>query len=105
MSEDRTQDYDGRRSFEERVFARFDAIDARLNDVDTRLQKLEARQYDTKPIWENALTEIKELRAEMNERFDDVEGKIDVLSRDMLQLRSDQGRLQRRVDEIESPRA
>jgi hypothetical protein len=55
MSEDRTMETSDPRSFEERVFARFDAIDERLNDVDARLEKLEAKQYDTKPIWEQAL--------------------------------------------------
>jgi len=55
------------RSFEERVFARFDAFDARFDTVDARLGKLEARSYDTKPIWERALAQIMETGLEVGE--------------------------------------
>lgn len=58
----------GKRPSEERVFARFDAIDSsirnldsrlqalevRADDTNSRLQKLEIRAFDTKPIWEQA---------------------------------------------------
>ena len=82
MSEETTQNISGgdERSFEERVFARFDALDANLLDVNTglrdldaRLQKLEARAYDTKPIWEQALKEILETRRELSKRLDRIE--------------------------------
>lgn len=75
MSEETTQNIpDGdRRSFEERVFARFDALDSSVRDIDTRLQKLEARAYDTKPIWEQALKEIVETRRELSKRLDRIE--------------------------------
>jgi hypothetical protein len=75
MSEEPTQqipDGDGR-SFEERVFARFDALDASVRGLDARLQKLEARAYDTKPIWEQALKEIVETRRELSRRLDRIE--------------------------------
>jgi len=58
MSEENTQNRNGGRSFEERVFARFDALDSTLKDLDARLQTLEAKSYDPKPIWERALAEI-----------------------------------------------
>lgn len=88
MSEEVTRDMNGTRSFEERVFARFDAmdvrfssidvrldtidgrlnaIDVRLDGVDSRLQKLEQKSYDTKPIWEQALKEIIDTRRELVE--------------------------------------
>ena len=67
MSEETTQNMDGERSFEERVFTRFDALDSNFRDVNARLQKLEARSYDTKPIWEQALKEIIETRGELSE--------------------------------------
>ena len=97
MSEDKTVDMDGR-SFEERVFARFDAIDARLESVEMRLEKLEAKSYDTKSIWERALAELLELR----EKVDNVDRKIDVLGRDMVQMRADQVRTERRIDNLEA---
>jgi BMFP domain-containing protein YqiC len=82
MSEETTQNMSGAdgQSFEERVFARFDALDSGLRNVheelrglDTRLQKLEARAYDTKPIWEQALKEIVETRRELSKRLDRIE--------------------------------
>ena len=73
MSEETTQNMNGGHSFEERVFARFDALDASLKDLDIRLQKLEAKSYDTKPIWEQALKEIVETRRELSKRLDRIE--------------------------------
>jgi chromosome segregation ATPase len=60
MNEEPTQNLSETRSFEERVFMRFDA-------VDSRLERLESRSYDTKPIWERALKEIHETRMELGE--------------------------------------
>jgi hypothetical protein len=91
MSEDRTGNMDGR-SFEERVFARFDALDARLESVETHLEKLEAKSYDTKPIWERALAELLELR----EKVDNVEHKVVELQAQIW--------LQRRADKVSTER-
>jgi predicted nucleic acid-binding Zn-ribbon protein len=66
MSEEITQNIDGKRSFEERVFARFDALDSSVRDIEVRPKKLEARSYDTKPIWEQALKEIIDTRQELS---------------------------------------
>jgi tetrahydromethanopterin S-methyltransferase subunit G len=141
MSEERTRDLSDNRSFEERVFARFDAIDARFDAIDARLdateirvdarfdaidarfdatdvrvgarfdavdarldsldirvQNLEARALDTKPIWERALAEILEVK----KGVEDLNRKIDVLNQDVLQVRADQLRVERRMDSLES---
>jgi hypothetical protein len=42
MSEEHTQDLPDSRSFEERVFARFDAMDARFNAIDARFDAVDA---------------------------------------------------------------
>ena len=63
----------GKRPFEERVFVRFDALDSAMRATDSRLQKLEIRAYDTKPIWEQALREIVETRRELSKRLDRIE--------------------------------
>ncbi len=126
MSEDRTRDLPDNRSFEERVFARFDsmdarfgtvdarfdamevrfdamemrfdAVDARLAGLDTRVQVLEAKAYDTKPIWERALAEILNVK----ERMENIERKFDVLIQDMMQLRGDQRRVEGQFDALKS---
>ena len=73
VAEEKTQDMNGDRPFEERVFARFDALDLAVRDLDSRMQKLEIRAYDTKPIWEQALKEIVETRRELSKRLDRIE--------------------------------
>lgn len=123
MSEEPTRNMPDGRSFEERIFARFDAFDARLDafnarlddfnlrldTFDARLQALESqaerRALETKPIWERALAEILEVK----ERLTAVEQvahqavrKIDVFGRDMLSLRADQGGIETRLDRLES---
>jgi predicted nucleic acid-binding Zn-ribbon protein len=105
----------GKRPFEERVFARFDALDlsmrhmdssisnldsrmqtleVRANDTNSRLQKLEIRAYDTKPIWEQAPREIVETRRELSKRLD----RIDAMA---LQTRADLRDAEDRLDKIE----
>ncbi len=103
MSDNRTKEMKDPRSFEERVFMRFDAIDARLDRVEARLdsleervEKLEAKQYDTKPIWEKALAAILELATrfdEMNARLDRMEARLDGMdaSIDETNVRLEQG--------------
>ena len=109
MSEERTRDLPDNRSFEERVFARFDAMEARfdarfnaiekrLDGLDSRVQALEAKALDTKPIWERALAEILAVK----ERVESIERKLDVLTLDMMQLRGDQRGLHARMDALES---
>jgi chromosome segregation ATPase len=43
VSEESTQDLDGGRSFEDRVFARFDAVDLSIGTLDARVQNLDTR--------------------------------------------------------------
>jgi tetrahydromethanopterin S-methyltransferase subunit G len=105
MNEDPTRELPDNRSFEERVFARFDRIDARLERVEARLDgldirvhALEARALDTKPIWERALLEILEVK----KGVDDINRKLDVLNHDVLQVRADQRLVHKRMDALES---
>jgi prefoldin subunit 5 len=119
MGEEKTQDLTGGQSFEERVFARFDALDARfdrmekrleavetkLNDLDVRVQKLEEdaerRAMETKPIWERALAGIMAV----GQKVDAVERKLNVLGLDMLTLRADQTRIEDRMNKLEPEHA
>lgn len=124
MSEERTRDLPDNRSFEERLFARFDtmetrfearfrtvdvrfdAVDARLDGLDNRVQALEAKAFDTRPIWERALAEISAVKQNVEEvkgRVENIERKFDVLIIDMMQLRGDQRRVEKRMDALESP--
>ena len=105
MSENRTRDLPNDRSFEDRVFARFDGMEGRFDGLDTRVQALEARALDTKPIWEQALAEILEVKqgvGEVKEGVEDIKRKIDLLSLDVVQVRADQRRVDKRMDALES---
>ena len=84
MSEDKTKNMNDSRSFEERVFARFDAVDERFQriegNLEIRIRKLEARQYDTKPIWEQVLVALAEINSrldKMDVRFDGIDARLD----------------------------
>ncbi|SRR5258707_12800536 len=109
MSEDRTRDLPDNRPFEERILARFDTMesrfDKRFDGLDSRAQALEARALDTKPIWERALAEILEVKqgvVEVKGRVENIERKFDVLALDMMQLRGDQRRVEKKMEGLES---
>src|SRR4051812_49382920 len=57
MNDETTENINGSRAFEERVFARLDSIDARLQSLENQSER---RALETKPIWERALQEIME---------------------------------------------
>lgn len=80
------------------IDARFDAVESRLVNLDARVQVLEAKAYDTKPIWERALAEILNVK----ERVENIERKFDVLTHDMMQLRGDQRRVEGEFDGLKS---
>ncbi len=88
--EEPTREQNDPRSFEERVFARFDGLDARFQvfesqmaDAVARLERLEAKQYDTKPIWERALVEIAEVKGTVKK----VESKVNAIAGDMYEIK------------------
>jgi hypothetical protein len=95
MSEKITENLDRDRSFQDRVFARFDALEVYLKNLDSRVQVLESRAYDTKPIWENALKEIVDTRRELTRRLDRIEGMV-------LETRAGLGEAEDRLNKLES---
>ena len=108
MNKDSTQKLPDGPSFEERVFARFDALDARLQRLEERQERMEARldaletqaerrALENKPIWEQALAEILKVK----EKVADLDRKFDILTEDVMQVRADQRRLGRRLDALE----
>ena len=87
MSQEITRDLNGDRPFEERVFARFDGIEEYLRSLDSRVQVLESRGYDTKPIWERALKEILETRIELKETRDELKGEVKGIRVELKEMR------------------
>ena len=79
MSDKTTEPTNGARSFEERVFERFDAMDNRFDRIEARIENLEGRQYDTKPMWEQALAAIAKTNSQMSAGFTDLNAKYNAL--------------------------
>lgn len=78
-----------------KILVKLEVMDARLQVVES---KIEDRGFDTKPIWEKALVEIMEV----NQRVTTIDRKIDVFSRDMLNLRAEQLGLEERLRKLEA---
>jgi chromosome segregation ATPase len=97
MSEETTQNLPN--SDLGRILARLDSIDARLNDVAQRLERLEARAYDTKPIWERALAEI----IEIGKRLESLDRRFSILTDDVIHTRADVRRIEERISNLEQP--
>lgn len=94
VAHENAENMNGKRSFEERVFARFDALDSPMQNTDSRPQNLGVRAHDTKAIWEQALKGIVETRRELFKRLDRIYAMA-------LQNRADLRDVEDRLDQIE----
>ena len=100
MSDETTRDMpraDGR-SFEERVFARFDAIESRLGALE---EQNERRAMETKPIWERALKEIMDTKKEIMDTRRELSKRLDRIESVTLDNRADLRELEERVERLE----
>jgi len=68
-----------KRSFEERIFARFGVLDLNIRDMESslrsmeaRLQRIEQRTFDAKPIAEQVLKEVVETRRALTKQMDQI---------------------------------
>ena len=68
---------------------KLDLILKEMRSMNERITTLEAKSYDTRPIWERALAEILEVKAEVSairERLSGVEGQLTHLNKEMRRL-------------------
>jgi uncharacterized protein involved in exopolysaccharide biosynthesis len=99
------------------ILARLDSIDSQLDDLKLRMttleDKVDERLVETKPIWERALAEIAEVRAEMRAGFErlqkDMETgfyraskKMDVVHLSIAEFKTDMRMFDDRLTELES---
>jgi tetrahydromethanopterin S-methyltransferase subunit G len=70
MKDDTTKENPGARSFEERVFARLDAIDARFDAIDARFDAIEARLDGIERRFESRFELV-------DKRFEAIESRLD----------------------------
>lgn len=79
----------------QKILTKLEVLDVRLQNVES---KIEQRGFDTKPIWERALVEIMEVKQDVKT----LDRKIDVFSRDMLNMRAEQLKTDERITALES---
>jgi tetrahydromethanopterin S-methyltransferase subunit G len=94
MNEDETRSLNDR-SLLDQILRKLEVVYTRLQFVE---RKIEERAFDTKPIWEKALSEI----VEINQRITTIDRKLDLFSRDVLSLRADQLAVEDRLRTLES---
>lgn len=130
MGDNPTRETTDSRSFEERVFARFDSLDARMSRFESRLdsleakvdsldgrltaleEKVDARLRETRPIWEAVLTRLDGVENRLGgveNRLGGIEKEVKeirhgvmLLHEDNLPLRVAQRELRDRVEKLES---
>ena len=89
------------------VDERFNQVDERLNQVDERLNNLEAKALDTKPIWDQALAEILNVKAEVVEIKDELQrfdGALETLAGALVKMRADLQGFNRRISALDKAR-
>lgn len=80
MSEEQTGNVRNDNQVLQQISTKLEVMDTRLQFVETKVTE---RGHDTKPIWEQALAEIMDVKHELTI----VNRKMDVFSRDMLYAR------------------
>ncbi|MCI0485022.1 MAG: hypothetical protein L0229_00200 [Blastocatellia bacterium] len=85
-------------SFEQAVTARMDSFEQRLTALE---EKADRQVIETRPIWERALAEIAETRAEMGKGFRNVERRLEIVSSDINQMRASLRDLEDRLDKLD----
>lgn len=86
MSEEQTDRLEGGTPFEIRVLRELSNLNNRLTTLE---EKVDARLYDTRPIWEAVLG-----------RLDRIEAKLDVFGRDLIETRTDVRALEKRLPAV-----
>lgn len=102
MSDNLTQETPDARTFEERIFARFDALDRQMESLETRLvgleEKVDARLRETRPIWEAMQSRLDNIEGEIK----DINRNLKILHKDVVRVRVDQEELGERIEKLES---
>lgn len=127
MSDNPTQEMPDSRSFEERVFARFDSLDARINSFESRIEakvdaldgrlttledKVDTRLRETRPLWEAVQVRLEGVENRLGGVENGLEGlrqevkklthTVMLVHEDNLHIRANRRDLNQRVEKLES---
>lgn len=75
---------------------------ARFDSVESRLTALESEAAATRVDVDAIKSEMSALRVDMQKGFRHVERKVDILGKELLEMRADVRELEERVEQIES---
>lgn len=98
MSEEHTRNIGDSRSFEERVFARFDALDSRLDSLNLRLDSLDSRMG----ALESRLDAVELRLKAVESRLDAVELRLEAVESRLEAVESRVDSLDARLQKVES---
>ncbi|HJQ35260.1 MAG TPA: hypothetical protein VJ866_24120 [Pyrinomonadaceae bacterium] len=94
MSDNPTQETPDSRSFEERIFARFDAFDGRLTALE---DKVDSRLRETHPIWEAMQADL----ADVKRTVKDINHSVKLIHQDIFKVRVEKAELEERIEEVD----
>jgi DNA repair exonuclease SbcCD ATPase subunit len=120
MSDNPSQEMQDPRSFEERVFARFDSLDARINSFESRIEakvdaldgrlttleeKVDTRLRETRPLWEAVQMRLEGVENGLEGLKEEVRKlghAVMAVHEDNLHIRAAERDLKQRVEKLES---
>ncbi len=97
MSEDKTAEALHLPSFEERLLSGLDAVSSRLAALEKRVGEIDA---DTKPNWERLHRDVAQFHTEMTASFGNLIRKLDVVNKELFQVKADQQGVETRLEKI-----
>jgi archaellum component FlaC len=77
---------------------RVEALDSKVEALDN---KVEARLKDTRPLWEGVQLQLRSLQEKMDDGFSGLQEKMSLLNEDVLDVRTQQRRFDRRLTVLE----
>jgi hypothetical protein len=80
------------RSFEEQVLAELQALGSRLNSLEDRIGKIN---------WDSFRKDFSQHNSEMKELLGDLDRKFDVINHELLHLKAEQIRIEKRIGKVE----
>jgi chromosome segregation ATPase len=101
MDENVTRERPDARSFEERVFARFDALDERMSRLEDRVSKIDNRLSSLEEIVDRRLQETRPIWEAVQAKLEHIDTKLDVVVADLYEIRTDIVKLNKRVTTLE----
>jgi chromosome segregation ATPase len=104
MDENLTRERPDARSFEERVFARFDALDERMSKIEDHVSKIDERLSSFEEKVDRRLQETRPIWEAVQAKLEHIDTKLDLVIADPYEMRTDLKIIDKRVTTLEGAR-